>query len=248
VDVGQADVNDVVLNIVPPGSLRGQIRFEGIPQPNAQAANMANIHVHLSSSDGGAMFGPMPNAVAKPDGTFTLDNVVPGKYYVQANNPAGFYLSSVRFGQQEILGKELDLSQSASGDLELVFHSGAAEVDGTVQTAQDTASTGQPAAAPSASVVLVPEELNADGSGMHFGNTDQTGAFAIRQVPPGHYRAYAFEDVNMNELQNPDLLKQLETKGSDIEVKENDRKQIQLPVISADDLQQIFARLGIDSQ
>ncbi len=45
--------------------------------------------------------------------------------------PDGAYLKSVRFGQQEMLGKEIDLSQGASGELEITFRYGAAEVDGT---------------------------------------------------------------------------------------------------------------------
>ena len=64
-------------------------------------------------------------------------------------------------------------------------------------------------------------------------------------VPPGHYRAYALEEMNYNEVQNPEVLKQLEQKGTDVEVKENDKKQIQLPLISADDFQQLLARAGL---
>ena len=252
VDVGQADVNDLVLNVVLPGSLRGQIRVVGTPQAGAQPIDMNNIHVHLTPSDGAMMFGRAPNGAAKADGTFTLDNVLAGKYYVQTNVPAGAYLYSARFGQQDVLGKELDLSQGAAGDLELVFHYGAAEVDGRVQASSapgSSSATGQAGTAPpSASIVLVPDQLNADGSGMHFGNTDQSGTFSIKQVPPGHYRAYAFEELDMNQMQNPNLLKELESKGTEVEVNENDKKQIQLPVISAEDMQQIYSRLGIESQ
>jgi hypothetical protein len=254
IDVGSGDVNDVVLTIIPAGSLRGQIRIEGTPQAGADAANITSIHVNLSAADSGVMFGPNPNGRAKADGTFTLDDVSPGKYYVNANPPSGTYLKSIRFGSQEILGKELDVSQGASGELELVFRYGAAEVDGTVQTPQSAASssgspaTGQTTTAPTASIVLVPEVLHADGSGMRFGNVTQNGTFSMKQVPPGVYRAFAFEQMSFGPLQDPDVLKQLEGRGTELEVKENDKKQIQLSVIPATDVQQVFARLGIDSQ
>jgi len=101
---------------------------------------------------------------------------------------------------------------------------------------------------PAISIVLVPDVLNADGSGMYYGNANQVDSFTIKNITPGHYRAYALENVNTNELQDPDVLKQLESKATEVEIKENDRKQIQLPLISSADLQQIFARLGIDSQ
>ena len=132
--------------------------------------------------------------------------------------------------------------------MELVLRYGPGEVDGTVQVAQSdgSANAGQ-TALPSASVMLVPEVLNDDGSGMLLGSTNQSGTFSLKQVPPGRYRAYALEQMNTGELQNPAVLRELEGKGSDVEVKENDKKQLQLKLISADDLQQIFAKLGIDS-
>ncbi len=253
IDVGEGDVNDVVLTILPPGSLRGGIRVEGTPQAGATPLNLAGIHLSLSSADTSSMMaGPTPNGQSGPDGTFKLDNVFPGKYYVQINTPPGTYLKSIRFGQQEILGNELDLSQGAAGDLDILFRYGPAEVDGTVQAAENASapvgasSSAQPASS-TASILLVPDVLNADGSGMRFGNTNQNAAFTLKNVPPGHYRAYAFEEVNMNDLQNPEVLKQLESRGTEVELKENDRKQIQLPIVSADDMDQIFARLGLGS-
>ncbi len=183
-------------------------------------------------------------AARTADGAFTLDNVFPGKYYVETSTPAGTYLKSVRFGQQEIHEKELDLTQGASGDLEIVFRYGAAEIDGTVQ-ASGSSQTSQPPA--SASIVLIPDVLNADGSGMHFSDGSQGGAFTLKQIPPGHYRVYAFEQIDRNQLQNPDLQKQLQGMGTEVEVQENDKKQVQVPLISADQLNQVYARLGIES-
>ncbi len=254
VDVGAGDVNDVVLTVLPPSSLRGNIRVDGTPQAGTAAMDLANVRVNLTPADMTRMMMSTPSGQSSPDGTFRLENIQPGRYDVQANAPAGTYLKSVRYGQQEILGKELDLGAGAAGDLELTFRYGAAEVDGTVQAAESgsapagTSSTGQPAASAAAtSILLVPEVLNSDGSGMHFGSTNQNGTFTFKNVPPGHYRAYAFEDVDTDDLQNPEVLKQLESRGTDVELKENDRKQVQLPLISADDVQQVFARLGIDS-
>ncbi len=253
VDVGQGDVNDLIVTLFPPGSLRGQIRLEGTPQAGSPAGNLANVHVSLSPADQGMIFGRTPNAQAKPDGSFTLESVAAGKYYVQVHPPAGAYLKSVHLGQEEIAGKTLDLTQGVAGELDIVFRYGVAEVDGTLQGAQNTSaadasSTGQAATSGlTASVVLVPDVLDANGSGMQFGSTNQNGTFTIKQVPPGHYRAYAFEQIDQNQLQNPELLKQLEAMGAEVEVNENDRKQLQLSLISADDVQQLLTRLGIDS-
>ena len=246
VDVGAADVNDVLLTVSPPGTITGHVRIEGTAPGGSAAANLQSVHVNLAPSENGAMFfGRHGGQETNQDGSFTLGGISPGKYYVNVNNPQGTYAKSVRLGQQEVLGKELDLSGSASGDLEITLRYGAPEVDGTVKAA-DSDSSG--AAVTSGTVVLAPDQLNADGSGVHFANIDTTGSFTAKQIPPGHYRAYAFEQVDYNLLQNPDLLKELASKGTDVDLKENDKKQIQLVIIPASELQQITARLGIESQ
>lgn len=249
VDVGEADVNDVQVAVVPPGSLHGQISFEGNPQPGV-TADVKNVHIFLSPSDNGRMMFGGGNATPKEDGTFVVDNVTPGKYFLNVNAPQGTYLKSVRLGSEEMLGKFLDLSQG-SGQISVVFSYGAAELDGTVQMPQNSAeatdaAAGQPLQTPDASVVLVPEKLNEDWSGIRFSDTGAGGTFTIRQLPPGRYRAYAFEKMQYQDLQNPDLLKELEAKGTEVELKQNEKKQIQLPLISEADMQQIYGRLGIE--
>ena len=246
VEVGAGDVEGVTLALAAPGSMRGMVRVEGTPQANTAAVDGANVHISLMPSEMGNMMGPVPNAKVAKDGSFTLDNISPGKYFVQANAPNGTYLKSIRYGSAEILGKELDLSGGAGGEIEVVFRYGPGEVDGVIQQAQNAANGGNAAqSAITAQIMLVPDTLNADGSGIRFGSTNSSGGFTMAGVPPGHYRAYALEEVNLSEMQNPEILKQLEQKGTDVEVKENDKKQIQLPLISSDELQQLLARAGI---
>jgi hypothetical protein len=244
VDVGAGDVDGVVLTVIPPGSLRGIARLEGTPPATGPQVSASNLHLSLMPAEIIGMAGPPPNAKFSEDGTFLIDNVNPGKFYVQAAAPPGTYLKSVRFGNSEILGKELDLSGGAAGQLELVYRYGPGQIEGQLDLAQN--SSGAPGI--TAQIAVVPEELHADGSGAHFAGTDTKGTFSINNLPPGRYRAYAFEDVNPSMLQNPDLLKQLESKSPVLEVKENEKKQVQLSLIPRDELDQIYARLGIQGQ
>lgn len=252
VDVGAADVNGVVVNIVPPISLHGQIRLEGTPSAGSSQINLSSVHVSLSATDTGTMFGGMAPASAKTDGSFTLENVSPGKYYVHASRAGdGTYLKAMRFGQEDVYGKELDLNQGSSGELEIVFRYGPAEIDGTVTSdsggGADSQNAAQSLAAP-AEIVLVPEAMNADGSGIRQSSSDRTGAFSMKQVPPGRYRAYALEQLGGGEFQDPELRSELQSKSVEVDVKENDKKQIQLSLISAEEFQQLLARLGIEAQ
>jgi hypothetical protein len=244
VDVGAGDVDGVVLTVIPAGSLRGVARLEGNPPANGPQVSASNLHLTLMPAEMVGMMGPPPNAKFSSDGSFTVENVTPGKFYVQTNAPPGTYLKSVRFGNTEILGKELDLSGGAAGQLELVYRYGPGEIDGQLDPGQ----TGSASSGIVAQIAVVPEELNADGSGAHFSGTDTKGTFSISNLPPGRYRTYAFEDVNLTTLQNPELLKQLESKSPLVEVKENEKKQIQLSLITRDELDQINARVGAQPQ
>jgi hypothetical protein len=248
VDISEGDVDGVTLALTTPGSMRGMVRVEGAPQGSATQVDTSTIHISLMPSEMSSMMGPMPNAKVAKDGSFTLDNVNPGRYYVQANAPTGTYLKYVRYGSADILGKELDLSGGAGGEIDVIYRYGPGEVDGTVQQPHNAANGNAAQNPVSAQILLVPDTLNADGSGIHFGSMNNNGSFTMTGVPPGHYRAYALEELNYNDVQNPEVLKQLEQKATDVEVKENDKKQIQLPLISSDDFQQLLTRAGMATE
>jgi hypothetical protein len=244
VDVGTGDLDGVVLTLTPPGSIKGVARLEGTPPSNGPQLSASNLHVGLVPAEMTGMIGGPANAKFSPDGTFTIENVSPGKFYVQTNAPPGTYLKSIRFGNSEVLGKELDLSSGAAGQLELVYRYGPGEIDGQLESAQN-GTTDNGAAA---QIAVVPEQLTADGTGIRYATTDAKGNFKTPNLAPGRYRAYAFEEVNYNALQNPDMLKQLESKSEVFEVKENEKKQVQLPLIPRDEVDQLYARLGIQPQ
>jgi hypothetical protein len=227
VEVSANDINDLVLAPSPMASLRGRLSVEG----DGPAKPELHPQMFLNSDQGGSP------AKFADDGTFSIENIGPGKYYPQISGvPDGTYLQSVRLGQQEMLGKELDFTNAVSGELDIIFRYGVAQLTGTIQMPQD-------ANKPSASdftVVLISAVLSADGSGLIFGVVDQAGTFNMKSLPPGSYLAYALEQVDNNQLQNPDVLKQLASRGVEVELKEKDNKQIQLTPVPADDLKRIF--------
>ena len=248
VEVSGADVNNAVINVLPAGMLRGRIQIE--TAPNGEAANLASVRLELQPAGQDIGYG-WANTTVKQDGSFSLDEVDPGKYDLRLwPLPEGTYIKSVQFGQQEMVGKEFDFTQGVSGELLITLSYGIAEVDGIVQMPQqDSAGSASPTqAATAASIVLVPEELRSDGSGIEYGNPTQTGTFSIKNIAPGRYRAYAFEEMKRDQMDNPDFLKQIESKGVEVELKENNKKQIQLTLIPTADTQKILAQLGVEGQ
>jgi hypothetical protein len=54
--------------------------------------------------------------------------------------------------------------------------------------------------------------------------------------------------MKRDHMDNPDFLKQLASKGVDVEVKENEKKQLTLTLVPAADTQRMLAQLGIEGQ
>lgn len=233
VELGNADVNDVALEINNGLSVRGKVRIEGTP--TSAAVHLSTLTVRLSPTEAMGIPG---SAKVAGDGSFRLDEIVPGRYCVSSDAPPGTYLKSALYQQQDVTGKEFDLTHGAGGDLELVYRYGSAEVSGTIGDS-DSDTGPKPR---SVTILLMPDTLNADGSGMQVAKAGSDGRFSIKQVSPGHYRAYAIPEFDPAEMQDPDALKNLASSAAtEVSVAENETKQVQLHLMSPDQLQSLLA-------
>lgn len=233
VDVSADDVNGLVLTVVPVMTLSGRVTMES--QDNA---NLSGIRVNLMPAGAGAVGGFQTVAV-QGDGSFRLDNVSPGEYTVRVvGTPSGSYVKSVLYNRQDIMTAGVDLTQGGGGEIEVVLRTGTGEVDGTISSATATQTT---------MMVLAAETLGADGSRIFLGNMQASGNFAIGNVPPGRYYAFAVERWSPL-WQNPDFLRQMQNQGASVDVPENGRVQVQLPVITTDQVQAAATPLGLTAQ
>jgi hypothetical protein len=69
--------------------------------------------------------------------------------------------------------------------------------------------------------------------------SDQYGHFVIKNVDPGEYKAYAWEDVELGAYMDPDFLKPVENRGQAVSI--HDRMFIPAPAHLH--LQQLAERL-----
>jgi carboxypeptidase family protein len=140
--------------------------------------------------------------------------------------PEDFFVKSVRQGTADVLEQELSLT-GATGNLELVISANGGRIEGTVVDDQKQAASG-------ATVVLVPEaRLRARGDLFKATTTDQYGAFKLRGVPPGDYKLFAWEDVEVDSYKDPAFLEPYEKQGRPISVHEKSHEQVELPLIPA---------------
>ncbi|PYS25244.1 MAG: hypothetical protein DMG11_23275, partial [Acidobacteria bacterium] len=185
VTVFDSNVDGVVMNIVAAASISGRLTIEG-GELSGIPADFATVR-------------SLPYSQAlNPDGTFRIDDVMPGEYQVvtciaMVTNSAGcirstpdFYLKSARFDSTDVLNKPLQFAGATPTPLDIVLSPKPAQIDGTVLNGKQ-----QPAA--NIQVVLIPDR-NRDRSDLYkLGLTDSIGHFTIRGITPGAYKVFAWE-------------------------------------------------------
>ena len=145
INVGDQDIDDVLLTLAPGFDISGSMQVEGAaavaPKPDGSqpAPQPSQIQVELQGVD---RMGQTPQVLVENDGTFVFHNVVPSVYQLLVNFRPGQYLKSIRFGDREVPNGEIDLTQQSGGSLNLVFGTDGGQIDGTVQNKSGDATAG----------------------------------------------------------------------------------------------------------
>lgn len=180
VDAGRSDIQDLRLNLLPPVQLAAQVHCDDAANPKPVRV-VVNLDSRLSMVTA--------SGASTEDGSLLLNNIVPETYQLSAVLPDGYYLKSARFDGVDVLESGLDLSRGAAGRLEMEISTAGGRVDGSVSDPRE-----QPVAG--ARVVLIPDNPRAATSRLKTAVTDYNGAFLIRDIAPGDYAIYAFQDLD----------------------------------------------------
>jgi len=210
-------------------AIRGSVRVEGDPQPN-----LTDVRISLLPFGAGEVLTSLPNSQVKEDGSFTLSNVRPDQYNLFAFElPDGYYVKSIRMGDEDVLDAGLNLSDGAGAPISIVLSPGAAQIEGIVQNGKRQGATG-------ALVVLIPRDDKRRDQMQHYRTTtsDQYDRFVLRNVHPGAYKLFAWEDLEYDAFIDPDFVRPVENQGAPLTISENNRSRIQLRLIEADGSQQ----------
>ncbi len=221
--VGDANVEGLELDLQPATEVEGQVVIEENGNLNG-----ARLNVALRPKMAGAMMGA--GALVKDDQTFKLTNVSPDAFDISVFGlPEGFYLKSVRLGEQDVTESGVDFSQGgAAGKITLVINPNGGQIDGAVQNAKGDAAIG-------ATVTLIPDADHRAISWLYkTANTDQNGRFTMKGMRPGEYKVYAWEDIEPGAWQDPDFVKPHESAGEAVSVKESSHATVQLKLVPAE--------------
>jgi polysaccharide lyase family 4-like protein len=226
VDVIGSDVSDVSIVLTRGIDISGRVTLEG-----KSAQSSSDTVVVLMPSEKEAFFSPPAEARVQPDGSFTLNEVGDGSYSITvASKCEDCYVKSAKANGVDLLEQGVQIgSGNAPSSVGIVYSSNTATVNGAVTNKDDLPAAGS-------LVVLVPDLADhPKRDRYHTATTDQYGRFEIRGVPPGHYKAYAWEKMTGDSYKDPDFLRPFETEGESLDVSENDRMSVQLKLIPAPD-------------
>jgi hypothetical protein len=230
IEVGDSNIEHAEIVVSAGVDVSGRVRAEGKPGADIgkDIGNMVGVLELQEPSALASLTPDIDTASVKPDGTFVFTEVPEGNYRVDFHPvPAGFYLKSS--GAADALETVITVSRGHSPPaLELVLSPGAARIDGTVASGDDSV--------PGASVVLVPDgKQRAQPNNYRQAVTDQLGRFALRNVTPGDYTLFAWEQIERGAYMDPDFLGQYEDRGKTVRVEEDGRVSVQLEVIPANE-------------
>jgi hypothetical protein len=187
-EVSGHDVEGVKLQASSPFSVPGKVVVE-VPE-GARTPALSSLRVTITRS---VWSGIQPvNARTNEDGTFTLDNVYPGTYQIEAEGPPQYYLSEVQAGEARSTVQELALSSDAV-PLTLTFKTNG----GTVRGTAEKCGWGE--------VLLLPREVVWQHSGEKIYRTrcDSNDRYEIAAVRPGQYYALALTGSGLEGMPTP---------------------------------------------
>jgi hypothetical protein len=228
VEVGNSDVQNVTLVLSPGFTVTGRVTIEG--SNTTGSVDISRMRVTLRPAFGGG-FGPMngpPAAAAiQADGTFTLQQVGQDGYRIAVTGmPRNAYVKSARLGATDVMDAGLRLDRTPTGPLELVISTTTGTVDGTVLNEKQEPSVN-------VTFVLVPDAMHRNRPDLYrTASTDALGRIHLEGVPPGDYKAFAWEDAETGAWQDPEFLRLYEDQGKALRVSESGQINIELRVIA----------------
>jgi hypothetical protein len=220
IQVGSTDVEGLSVVVRSGGLVTGKVRVEGRPDEH-----LVGVSAGLRGWEtGGVLFGPQPAGKVQPDGGFQLEDVGMDRYaFYTTGLPEGYYVKSVRSGGSDVLAAGFEAGGGAA-TFDVLVSPNAGSVEGTAIDPKSQAAFA------GAMVALVPEAKDQPDR-FRNATTDQEGHFRFRNLVPGEYRLFAWEDVPQYAWMDPDYMRELEPKGQRVTVEEGAHPAVQVTLI-----------------
>jgi len=165
--ITNADWDNLRIRLTAPFSVRGMVERPDL-RKHTWVGLIPAWHVRLTG-------------IHDDSGHFEIDDVVPGKYRVVAEDHLpGVYLDSVQFGGREVLGQTVDIMDGAL-TLRVVYKADG----GTIRASAEGCDGG-------IGVVLPKDPVLQTADNFHWAQCDKAGQFQLANLRPGSYIVGAF--------------------------------------------------------
>src|SRR5882757_290393 len=216
--VNGAAVEGLSLTLVPSNSMEVRLNDERTKSTSAQPGLLRNLGVMLLSLD---EFGaPNTMAIQPPkspqDETIVFTNVSPGSYRVRAGGIPYGYIAAVNNGGNDLLRQPLVVGfGAATPPIEITIRDDGAQIDGNVENWRKEQMP----------VVIHHFSRNGQGVVVFLPIADSTGQFRqtwissngdfnLPQLPPGEYRAIAFDHLPEDlEYESAEAMRKYQSRG-----------------------------------
>jgi hypothetical protein len=94
-------------------------------------------------------------------------------------------------------------------------------------------------------VVRVDEDHSRAEELGELAKVDKSGKFQFKKLTPGKHRLFAIEGFDEDLWGSPELAAALREKSVAVELTEDDRKQVTLPLITIDDFEKALRKIGM---
>lgn len=224
VDVGSSDIENIDLELQTGEDLSGTIRLE-----TATGVSPSDIRLFVQPTEM-SPFGGGGAARIKDDGSFTIPRIVADNYRVVLfpSPTTRLYIKSVQAGEQVAKDHEFKVSPGTAPVLTVVLAAAEGQVSGVVKDDKDTAVSG-------ATAVLIPDAPHRGRKDLYRNvSTDQSGSYSFVGVPPGSYKLFSWDKVEIGQWQDPDFLGSFENTGKAVKVTESSKETINMTVTKND--------------
>ena len=219
---------EILLTLAPATDIQGTLRVEGKPSTveGQTGARPNNNGMRVQLFRPGTQQGNI-SAQVRPDGRFTLEQVLPGDWQLAVAPLLPGFLKSARLGDKDILLTTFEISGSGDSSLNIVVSMRTATLEGEVDA-------GLPASK-RAGILIAPVGPY-HGLTRFYYNTaaDDEGKFKLSGIAPGKYKLFAFEKMTPTNFLAPEAVDQLDDLGETIEFAEGATLQARPKLVPAD--------------
>lgn len=219
IEIGNNEVSGIKVVLSPMAAIQGHFSIEGRAKTDPE---IARLMVRLQDKVTRQIFQGKVNS----DGNFTVMVPGVGDYRLFLfQSPPNTYVKEARFGNKIIAVSDFHFDDKPGAKLEVFASTNLGSLDSLVLDEDQRA-------IPGATVVLVPTlERSQQFDLFRSGLTDIHGKIHLEAVAPGEYRVFAWDDIEVNSWQDPEIVRPYENRGILIRVDENVGQSITLKLI-----------------